>query len=90
MQPSGINQVEFAKADGRWAKAYDSPASMEMPQDFLQELVKQPKALEFFNTLNKTNLYAIGWRLQTAKKPETRLKRMRLIIEMLNKGEKFH
>ena len=43
-----------------------------------------------FKTLNKTNLYAIGWRLQTAKKPETRAKRMAVILEMLNKGEKFH
>jgi uncharacterized protein YdeI (YjbR/CyaY-like superfamily) len=90
MHKAGIEQIEAAKADGRWQKAYDSPANMKMPEDFLKELSKKPKALKFFNTLNKTNTYAIAWRLQTAKKPETRERRMKIIIEMLNKGEKFH
>jgi uncharacterized protein YdeI (YjbR/CyaY-like superfamily) len=53
-------------------------------------LAKNKKAETFFKTLNKTNTYAIVWRLQTAKKPETRDKRMKAIIEMLEKGEKFH
>ncbi len=90
MKPAGLKEVEAAKIDGRWEKAYDSPANMEMPDDFLQELSKDKKAQAFFETLNKTNTYAIAWRLQTAKKPETREKRMKKILEMLSKGEKLH
>ena len=65
-----IKAVEDAKEDGRWEQAYDSPVNMKAPEDFLKALSKNKKALAFFNTLNKTNLFAIGWRLQTAKKPE--------------------
>jgi uncharacterized protein YdeI (YjbR/CyaY-like superfamily) len=90
MKPSGLAEVERAKADGRWAKAYDSPKEMQIPDDFIKELSKNKKAKAFFETLNKTNKYAIGWRLQTAKKPETKEKRIKTIIEMLSKGEKFH
>ena len=87
---SGLAEVEKAKADGRWAKAYDSPANMQIPDDFLKELSKKPKALAFYKTLNKTNLYSIAWRLQTAKKPETRQKRMIAILQMMEEGKKFH
>uniref|UniRef100_UPI0033401C50 YdeI/OmpD-associated family protein n=1 Tax=Pseudopedobacter sp. TaxID=1936787 RepID=UPI0033401C50 len=59
------------------------------PEDFLKELSKNKKAEEFFQTLNKTNLFSIGFRLQTAKKQETRDKRMKEIIEKLTRGEKF-
>lgn len=90
MHASGLTEIEAAKADGRWAKAYDSSANMKIPDDFLKELSKKPEALAFFNTLNKTNIFSIGWRLQTAKKPETREKRMKTIIEMLEQGKKFH
>lgn len=90
MQPSGIKEVEKAKGDGRWEQAYDSPANMSAPEDFLRELSKNKEAEAFFNSLNKTNKYAINWRLQTAKKTETREKRMRKILEMLKNGERFH
>jgi uncharacterized protein YdeI (YjbR/CyaY-like superfamily) len=90
MKCAGIREVEAAKEDGRWEIAYDSPGNMEIPQDFIQQISKNNKASEFFATLNKTNLYTIGWRLQTAKNPETRLKRMTAIIEMLEKEQKFH
>lgn len=90
MKPSGYKEVEAAKADGRWENAYDSPSNMSIPEDFLKRLSKNKKAFAFFESLNKTNKYAIGWRLQTAKKPETREKRIKTIIEMLSKGEKFH
>lgn len=90
MRPAGLKAVEKAKADGRWEKAYDSPSKMTIPEDFLKELSKNKKAEAFFMSLNKTNLYSIGFRLQTAKKQETREKRMKTIIEMLEKGEKFH
>ncbi|WP_353126328.1 YdeI/OmpD-associated family protein [Parapedobacter pyrenivorans] len=90
MTPAGLKAVEKAKADGRWEKAYDPPSKMTIPEDFLKELSKNKKAEAFFMGLNKTNLFSIGFRLQTAKKQETREKRVKEIIEMLEKGEKFH
>lgn len=90
MQTAGLEQVEMAKADGRWEKAYDAPSTMQMPEDFLQALAKNEKAKAFFDTLNKTNTYAIAWRLQTAKRPETRARRMKAILEMLENGKKFY
>jgi uncharacterized protein YdeI (YjbR/CyaY-like superfamily) len=90
MQPRGVEQVKSAKADGRWERAYDSPKDMSMPRDFLAALSRHKKAAIFFKTLNKTNTYAIAWRLHTAKKPETRARRMEAIILMLEKGETLH
>jgi uncharacterized protein YdeI (YjbR/CyaY-like superfamily) len=90
MKPAGLKEIKAAKADGRWEKAYDSPAKMLVPEDFLQKLSKNKKAKAFFDSLNRANVYAITWRLQTAKKPETREKRMKIILEMLSRGEKFH
>jgi uncharacterized protein YdeI (YjbR/CyaY-like superfamily) len=90
MRAAGMAEIERAKADGRWAQAYDSPSTMEVPQDFLELLEKHKKAKEFFETLNKTNKFAIGFKLQTAKKPETRERRKQAILEMLNKGEKLY
>ena len=90
MKPAGLAEMEKAKADGRWDKAYDSPANMKAPEDLLKALEKNKKAKAFFESLNKTNKYAINWRLQSAKKPETRAKRMKVILEMLKKREKFH
>lgn len=89
MRAGGLKAVEKAKADGSWDKAYDSPSKMTIPEDFLKELSKNKKAEEFFQTLNKTNLFSIGFRLQTAKKQETREKRLKEIIEKLTRGEKF-
>jgi uncharacterized protein YdeI (YjbR/CyaY-like superfamily) len=90
MKPAGLAEVEAAKADGRWTRAYDSSSKMTVPEDFLEEVSKNKEAKAFFKTLNKANTYAIAWRLQTAKKPETREKRMKAILTMLAKGEKFH
>jgi uncharacterized protein YdeI (YjbR/CyaY-like superfamily) len=90
MKPAGLKEAEAAKTDGTWQKSYDSPTNMTLPEDFLTELSKDKKTFTFFETLNKTNTYAITWRLQTAKKPETREKLMKTIIEMLSRGEKFH
>lgn len=90
MKDAGFKEAEAAKADGRWSRAYDSFSKMKIPGDFMEELSKNKEAEAFFNTLNKTNLYSIGWRLQTAKKPETREKRKKIIIEMLANGKKFH
>lgn len=90
MKPAGMKEVEEAKADGRWEKAYDPPSEMTVPEDFLSELSNYPKAKDFFESLNKTNKYAITWRLQTAKKQETRERRMEEILKMLSEGKKFH
>lgn len=90
MKPAGLKQFEEAKHDGRMDAAYDKPSDMQMSEDFLQALAKDKKAQAFFQTLNKANTYAIAWRLQTAKKPETRSRRMKQLLEMLAKGEKLH
>jgi uncharacterized protein YdeI (YjbR/CyaY-like superfamily) len=90
MQPAGYEQIELAKADGRWDAAYNSSSNMTFPDEFLTALSKNKKAQMFFDTLNKTNKYAIAWRLETAKKPETKMRRMHQILEMLEKEEKFH
>jgi len=90
MKPAGLKAIAAAKKDGRWEQAYDSPKNMTIPEDFLKELSKNKKAKEFFGTLNKANLFAIAWRLQTAKKPETREKRKQAMLAMLAKGEKLH
>jgi uncharacterized protein YdeI (YjbR/CyaY-like superfamily) len=90
MTAAGLKEVDAAKADGRWAAAYDSPANATMPPEFVKELARNAKAKQFYATLNKTNLYSIAYRLQTAKRPETKIKRMKLIIDMLARGETFH
>lgn len=90
MTAAGSKEIEAAKKDGRWDNAYDSPKNMEIPADFLKELKKDTKAYKFFLTLSKANTYAIAWRLQTAKKPETREKRKKMLLSMLSKGEKLH
>lgn len=90
MRASGLAEVEAAKKDGRWERAYESPAHITLPEDFKKELQKNKKAQAFFDTLNKTHVYAIAYRLITAKKPETNERRKRQIIDMLERGEKFH
>jgi uncharacterized protein YdeI (YjbR/CyaY-like superfamily) len=90
MMPAGLVQVEAAKADGRWQAAYDSARNAVPPEDFLRELSKSKRAKAFFETLNRANVYSICYRLQTAKKPETRVRRMKNILAMLTRGEKFH
>jgi len=90
MTEAGLKEIEAAKKDERWRSAYDSPSVMKVPADFLKELAKNRKANAFFKSLNRTNMYAIAWRLQTARTPETRERRKKAILEMLSKGEKFH
>jgi len=84
MQPAGLAQVEAAQADGRWAAAYAPASEMQIPADFLAALALHPTAQTFFETLNKSQRYAIGFRLQTAKKSETRQRRLQKLLEMLN------
>ena len=90
MKPAGLKAVENAKQNGQWHAAYDSQSKTSIPEDFERELKKNKKAAEFFATLNSANRYAILFRIHTAKKPETRAKRIDQFIEMLKKGEKLH
>jgi len=90
MTPAGLKEVEAAKTDGRWAAAYDSSANATVPPEFVKALARNAKAKQFYATLNKANLYSIAYRLQTARRPETKIKRIKLIIDMLARGDKFH
>lgn len=90
MQPAGLAAITAAKADGRWDQAYHPSSSAEVPEDFLQALAPYPEARAFFDALSKSNRYAIIYRLQSAKRPETRTKRMADFIERMKRGEKFH
>ncbi len=89
MQPAGLAEVEAAKRDGRWAAAYDSPRNMVVPDDFLKALELNKQAQVRFNTLSRSSVYSIAWRLQTAKRPETRQRRIDALLAMLERGE-FH
>lgn len=90
IQPSGLAAVEAAKLSGAWQTAYDSPSTTTIPKDFQAALDKNPKAKQFFETLNKANVYGFCWRVQTAKRPETRKARIEKFIDMLSRGEKLH
>ena len=90
MRPSGLAHIEAARQNGRWEKAYSGSSEMILPDDFLQELQSHPTARQFFDTLDRRNLYAIYYRLQTAKRAETRKKRMADILSQLARGEAFH
>jgi len=90
MQAAGLQEIERAKQDGRWDAAYDSQRNAELPADFQAELNKHPEASAFWATLNSRNRYPIVFRLQTAKKPETRAKRIAEFIAMLERHEKFY
>ena len=90
MRPAGLAAVEAAKADGRWDAAYDSQSRATVPDDLQAALDRSPKAAEFFAALSGANRYAILFRVQTAKRPETRAKRIAGFVEMLERGEKIH
>lgn len=90
MHPAGIQQIELAKADGRWEAAYDSQSKITIPPDFQSELDKNHEAKAFFATLDSRNRYAILFRIQTAKKPETRAARICAFMEMLAKKERLY
>jgi uncharacterized protein YdeI (YjbR/CyaY-like superfamily) len=90
MKPAGHTAIETAKKNGQWEAAYDSPSNATVPNDFQAALDANPRAKAFFETINRTNRYAILWRIQTAKKPETRARRIGRFIAMLERGEKIH
>jgi len=90
MKAAGMKEVEAAQADGRWTAAYDSATTMTFPEEFLAALRKDTRAREHFETLNRTNRYAIAYRLQTAKTDATRARRLAVILEKLRKREMWH
>jgi len=90
MQPPGQAQVDAAKADGRWAKAYDGARTSTVPDDLQAALEASPAAKAFFATVNATNRYAVLWRVQTAVKPETRARRIAQLVDKLARGEVLH
>jgi uncharacterized protein YdeI (YjbR/CyaY-like superfamily) len=90
MQSPGLREIERAKADGRWDAAYDSARTATVPEDLERALSRNKKARELFATLSGSNRYAILYRIQEAKRPETRARRIAQIVEMLARGETFH
>ncbi len=90
MKPSGLAEVEAAKLDGRWDQAYDGPANITVPPEFQAVLDANPTAKEFFESLNKTNRFAVLWQIQTAKRPETKQARIQKLLAMLLEGKKIH
>lgn len=90
MTPSGMKEVNAAKEDGRWDAAYESQRNFTVPDDFQYELEKNTQAKAFFETLNRQNRYAICYRIQTAKKPETRKARIDKFVEMLANNQKLY
>lgn len=90
MKPSGLQAVESAKRDGRWDAAYDSPSRATVPPDLQKVLNRNPKAKAFFATLDSRNRYAILFRIQTAKKAETRAKRIAQFVLMLEEKKKLY
>ncbi len=90
MRPAGLREVERARADGRWDRAYDSQSRVAIPGDLRAALDASPRAAAFFAGLNSVNRYAILHRLQMARKPETRERRLRTFVAMLERGETIH
>lgn len=90
MQAAGLAAIEVAKKNGRWDAAYDSPATATVPDDLETALKANPAARQFFESLESANRYAILWRLQTVKRPETRTRKIAAFVEMLERREKFH
>lgn len=90
MMPAGLEEVKRAKADGRWEAAYEGQRVATVPPDLQRELNKSVKARKFFESLNSQNRYAILYRIQDAKKPETRKRRIEKFITMLKEQRKFY
>ena len=90
MRPAGLGEVERAQADGRWEQAYESQSRVTVPEDLARALAANERARAFFATLDSANRYAILYRIGTAKKPETRAKRIDTLVTMLSEHKKIH
>lgn len=89
MRAAGLAAIEAAKADGRWDRAYDSPANATVPDDFAAALEANPAAKTFFESLKRTDRYPFIYRIQTAVRPDTRARRIAQFTELLARGEKL-
>jgi len=90
MRPAGLREVERARADGRWDAAYDPPSTATVPDDLREALDRDPEARAFFESLDSRNRYAILYRLQAAKRPETRARRLETFVTMLSEGRTIY
>jgi uncharacterized protein YdeI (YjbR/CyaY-like superfamily) len=90
MQPAGFAEVERAKADGRWEAAYAGSATIEVPADLVEALEAEPAAKAMFEQLNRQNRYSVLYRIQEAKRPETRARRIEKYVAMLARGETIY
>jgi uncharacterized protein YdeI (YjbR/CyaY-like superfamily) len=90
MRPPGLREIEKARKDGRWEAAYTSASNSTVPDDLQVALDANPEAGKFFATLNSRNRYAILFRVQNAKRPETRARKIEEFVGMLNRGETFY
>ena len=90
MKQPGLDEVARARADGRWARAYDGSRTAEVPADLASALARNPRARAFFDELDRANRYAVLWRVQTAKKPETRARRIEQFVALCAAGKTLH
>ena len=90
MKPPGLAEVERAQADGRWMRAYDGSGAAEVPSDLASALARNARAKAFFDALDRRNRYAILWRVQTAKRPETRARRIEQLVALCAAGKTLH
>ena len=90
MHAAGLAEVERAKRDGRWAAAYEGPATISVPDDLAVALKASPKAKAMFDKLNSQNRYSVLYRIQGAKRPETRARRIEQFVEMLARGQTIY
>ena len=90
MKAAGLEAIENAKKNGRWRAAYDSPSGATVPRDFQAALDGNARAKAFFEKLDRANRYAVLWRIQTVKRAETRARKIREFLGMLERGEKLH
>ena len=90
LKPEGSREIDEAKRDGRWAAAYQSQAKAEPPPDFMQALEKNKTAAKFFETLDRANRFSFIYRVNDARRPETRARRIADFVDMLARGETLH
>jgi uncharacterized protein YdeI (YjbR/CyaY-like superfamily) len=90
MRPAGLQAIEQAKASGRWEAAYESQSKARVPEEFQSALERSPEAKAFFASLDSANRYAMLFRIQAAKRPDTRTKRIEKFVGMLMRGEKIY
>jgi len=90
MRPAGLREVEAARADGRWDSAYDSQSTATVPEDLALALAADERASAFFGTLDSANRYAILYRIASAKRPDTRARRIATFVAMLGEHKKIH